>query len=106
MAPIAPLGPISALPLMPVGLPGVSDAAPAAQAPSDAFAGMLSSAVSSLNDQLVNASDLSQKAASGQLPDPTQAILEIEKADISFQLATQVRNKLVESWQEINRMSV
>lgn len=110
MSPIAPLPPISSLPLMPVGFPsGAAGGADAARAPAgaaDSFAGMLGQAVSKLNTQLVGADRMEQLAATGQLADPTQAIVEVQKADISLQLATQVRNKLVEGWQELSRMSV
>jgi len=105
--PISPLPPIQPLPLMQVGfLDGSAERAQAPAAPSDLFAGMLGQAVSKLNTKLVEADRLEQLAASGQLEDPTQAIVEVQKADIALQLATQVRNKLVEGWQEISRMSV
>jgi flagellar hook-basal body complex protein FliE len=104
---MTPLAPITSVGLMPTGLTP-TDAAPSAgaAAPADAFAGMLSKAVSGLNGQLHQADQLQQAAAAGELSDPTVAVVAVEKADISLQLATQVRNKLVEGWQEISRMSV
>jgi flagellar hook-basal body complex protein FliE len=107
MAPIEPLPPIQSMPLMQVGfLDGSAERAQAPAPASDAFAGMLGQAVSKLNTKLVEADHMQQMAASGQLEDPTQAIVEVEKADIALQLATQVRNKLVDGWQELSRMSV
>lgn len=111
MAPITPLPPISSLPLMPVGFPsGGGNATDAVQkiggGSADAFSGMLGQAVSKLNKDLVEGNRLEQMAASGQLEDPTAAIVAVQKADISLQLATQMRNKLVEGWQELSRMSV
>ena len=41
-----------------------------------------------------------------QLADPTVALVAVEKADLAFNTAVQVRNKLVEGWQEISRMQV
>jgi flagellar hook-basal body complex protein FliE len=38
--------------------------------------------------------------------DITSAVLAIEKADMSFQLMTEVRNKLISTYQEIMRMQV
>ncbi len=38
--------------------------------------------------------------------DITTAVLAIEKADMSFQLMTEVRNKLISTYQEIMRMQV
>ncbi|MEW6582106.1 MAG: flagellar hook-basal body complex protein FliE [Actinomycetota bacterium] len=103
---MTPLAPISSVGLLPVGPAPAAAATAAPAASSDAFAGLLSRAVGSLNDQLTRADSLQQAAATGALPDPTVAIVEVEKADIALQLATQVRNKLVEGWQELSRMSV
>ena len=106
------LGPIGALPAMPFGPIGATDAASdATQATSGAgdgggFAGMLSKAVSGLNDQLTSSEKLSEQAATGGLTDPTEALVAVEKADLAFNTAVQVRNKLVEGWQELSRMSV
>lgn len=109
---MTPLGPIAALPAMPfgpIGGVGASAAtgtdAPAASA-AGGFAGMLSNAVSGLNGQLVGSEKLSEQAATGGLADPTVALVAVEKADLAFNTAVQVRNKLVEGWQELSRMSV
>ncbi|MCB0882572.1 MAG: flagellar hook-basal body complex protein FliE [Thermoleophilia bacterium] len=72
----------------------------------EGFGTMLSRAVSGLNQQVTSADRLQEMAASGQLPDPTVAIVATEKADLSLRLAVQVRNRLLEGWQEISRMSV
>jgi flagellar hook-basal body complex protein FliE len=107
IAPIAGLGPIESLPTM-----GVNPIAAPARigAPSESsggdFAGMLAGAVSNLNSQLTRADRLQEAAATGELADPTVAIVETQKADIALQMATQVRNKLVEGWQELSRMQV
>jgi flagellar hook-basal body complex protein FliE len=108
---LTPIQPIGLMGVMPTGLDGVSAAggtsAAAGPGPAaDGFAGMLSQAVGKLNTQLTQADSLQQAAATGQLSDPTVALVETEKADLSLQMATQVRNKLVEGWQELSRMSV
>lgn len=104
------LGPIGALPAMPFGPIGATDAASGAAAPAtDApggFAGMLTNALGGLNDQLTSSEKLSEQAATGGLTDPTEALVAVEKADLAFNTAVQVRNKLVEGWQELSRMSV
>lgn len=105
------LGPIGALPSMPFGPIGATDAASDATQASPAgggggFADMLTKAVSGLNDQLTSSEKLSEQAATGGLTDPTEALVAVEKADLAFNTAVQVRNKLVEGWQELSRMSV
>jgi len=67
---------------------------------------MLSKAVSGLNDQLTSSEKLSEQAATGGLADPTTALVAVEKADLAFNTAVQVRNKIVDGWQELSRMSV
>lgn len=96
---LAPMpAPMAALPA-----PGVE----AAAAPSaGGFSTMLARAAGGLVDQVQTSDRLQQLAASGQLPDPTVAIIETQKASLSLDLAVQVRNRLVEGWQELSRMSV
>jgi len=94
-----PFGPIGAAPAA-----GESPAAEGAAAPG--FADMLSGAVAGLNRQLVESERLSEAVATGAVADPTAALVEVEKADLAFNAAVQVRNKLVEGWQEISRMQV
>ncbi len=103
------LGPIGALPAMPFGPIGATDAASGTPAPATdggGFAGMLTNALGGLNDQLTSSEKLSEQAATGGLTDPTEALVAVEKADLAFNTAVQVRNKLVEGWQELSRMSV
>ena len=97
------------MPFMPSGPVGAADGAGSATqaaTPADGFAGVLSSAISGLNGQMVDSEHLAEKAATGQLADPTVALVAVEKADLAFNTAVQVRNKLVEGWQEISRMQV
>jgi len=108
---VTPLPPISAPGAMPFGPitgadgVGSATAAPAATA-SGGFADMLSGAVSGLNDQLISSERLTEQAATGGLADPTVALVAVEKADLAFNTAVQVRNKMIEAWQEISRMQV
>jgi flagellar hook-basal body complex protein FliE len=78
----------------------------AAGAPTDAFGAML--------DNLVGAVDAKQAAASVQanqvlLGDSSQlhsSVIAMQEASVAFSLMVQVRNKLVESYQELMRMQV
>jgi len=57
------------------------------------------------NDQL-EARAVEKELASGKVENLQQAIYTIEKADISLRLLVEIRNKAVESYQEIMRMQV
>lgn len=103
MSPLAPIGAVAPMPFGPIGGAGDSASTPAA---GGGFADVLSGAVAGLNGQLVGSERMAEAAATGAMADPTEALVAVEKADLAFQTAVQVRNKLVEGWQEISRMQV
>jgi flagellar hook-basal body complex protein FliE len=70
------------------------------------FGDMLNSAIQSVNQQQKYADGLSMQAALGKDVDVHDAVLATEEAQLSFQYALQVRNKLIEAYQEVMRMSV
>jgi flagellar hook-basal body complex protein FliE len=70
------------------------------------FGKLLADAVSAVNEKGLTAARLQQQAASGQLADPTAAITATAESGIYMSTAVQVRNRLVESWQELSRMPV
>ena len=110
MSPLPPITGLASMPFMSSGPIGAADGAgsatQAATAADSGFAGVLSSAISGLNTEMVGSEHLAERAATGQLADPTVALVAVEKADLAFNTAVQVRNKLVEGWQEISRMQV
>jgi flagellar hook-basal body complex protein FliE len=58
-------------------------------------------------DGLQHEADAAARAfALGQAPSVHDTIIAMEKADLSLRLATKVRNKVVEAYQEIMRMQV
>jgi len=58
-------------------------------------------------DQLQKAADEAGQAyALGQNRDVASTLITIEKANLAFMLAQQIRNKVVEAYQEIMRMPV
>jgi len=71
------------------------------------FAAMLQSTVSKVNETQQQAGQLATALEKG---DPTvdvaQVMVAMQKANISFQAMTQVRNKLVSAYQEIMGMQV
>ncbi|MFN8121967.1 MAG: flagellar hook-basal body complex protein FliE [Thermoleophilia bacterium] len=92
--------PMAPLQVAPVGADASSTPA------TGGFGTLLTRAISGLNDQVNTADRMQQLAATGQLSDPQMAIVETTKAELALSTALQVRNKLVEGWQELSRMSV
>jgi flagellar hook-basal body complex protein FliE len=72
----------------------------------EGFTETLKNAVAAVNDMQLDARDAAIAVASGTAVDSAQAIVAIEKANVSFQFALQIRNKLLEAYQEVMRMSV
>lgn len=61
-------------------------------------------------DELValqdNAAQLQQALAAGQIDDLSQVVMAVQKADLGLNFALQLRNKVVEAYQELTRMQV
>lgn len=94
---------------------GLSQAFPAQEAqgpqatqgnPTVGFGKFLEEMVSKVNDQQTAADKSIQSMATGESKGLHEVMLAVEKASVSFQLLTQVRNKAVEAYQEIMRMPV
>jgi len=85
----------------PLEAPGVDGAA---QGPS--FVDTLKDSIASINQQQVQADDLAARFAAGQVEDVHDAMISMEKAALSFKFMVEVRNKLLEGYQEVMRMQV
>jgi flagellar hook-basal body complex protein FliE len=70
------------------------------------FAGLLKEAIADTSRLQREADALVEQVARGHSGDLAETMIAIEKAHISFQLMIQVRNKMVEAYQEIMRMQV
>ena len=97
--------PASTLPSLPlIGARDLSRPDDNAQTPS--FGQTLQSAFSQVNDQQNKAADLTVEFAKGQTSDIHTVMIAAEQATISLQMTAQVRNKAVEAYQEIMRISM
>lgn len=92
----------------PLVVPEVGGRAGRAQNPTSgpSFGEYLKSAVDNVNE-LQNQSDLQiRQFLAGEGPDIHTVILTANKAEMSFQLMMQIRNKLVQAYQELMRLQV
>jgi flagellar hook-basal body complex protein FliE len=70
------------------------------------FGDVLKDAISTAN-QLQRQSDQEiQKLMAGETQDLHTTLIAVQKADLSFQTMMQVRNKIIQAYQEIMRMQV
>ena len=92
-------------PEMPTEIGKAQPLAPA-QPSGDSFATMLGRMVSDVNAQQANATQTVGALQGGQNVPLHQAVISMEEANVSFQLMVEVRNRLLESYQEIMRMQI
>ena len=85
-------------------LPSVLPATPPVDG--NSFSALLGKMVSEVNAQQQVAGQTVNALQSGQNVPLHQAVISMEEASVSFQLMVEVRNRLLESYQEIMRMQV
>jgi flagellar hook-basal body complex protein FliE len=84
---------------------GTESAAPAS-GEADGFGGLLADQIGGLRDLQTDAAAQSQALATGQAEDASQVVMAVERAQLSMQLAAQLRDKSVEAFHEIFRTQV
>ena len=78
----------------------------AAPADSNSFSSLLGKMVSEVNaQQQVSAQSVNALQSGASVP-LHQAVISMEEASVSFQLMVEVRNRLLESYQEVMRMTM
>src|SRR5438477_1545789 len=87
---------------LPLEGPAESQARPAGES----FASMLGRLVEEVNAKQGAAADAVSGLQSGRSASLHQAVIAMEEASVSFQLMVEVRNKLLESYQELMRMQI
>jgi flagellar hook-basal body complex protein FliE len=70
------------------------------------FKDTLSDAVNKVNEVSTEADVQMQKLATGETKNIPEVMIATEKAAVAFKLLTQVRNKIIDAYQEIMKMQV
>ncbi len=68
------------------------------------FSQYLGDALEAVNRQQVEAEQMTEKLATGEVKDLHQVLIATQAANLSLALTVQVRNKVIEAYQEIMRM--
>jgi flagellar hook-basal body complex protein FliE len=107
MSPILPTG-MGLSPIPPIQPPaslvsGAANAAPAAGAGSafQDFGSLLSQAIDSINGTQAAADTAATQVLTGQSQDLSGAMIAMQKATVTFDLATQVRDKTLDAYNEL-----
>lgn len=111
VTPIPSLRAVSALspapgapgPTTPAGLAGGGAGAPGS---AEGFVDTLSGVLGQLNQQLVGADAAMADFAAGGSSDLHTVMLQMQEASLSLRLGTQVRDRLLEAYQEIMRLQL
>lgn len=116
------IGPLPSL--IPRELPGLAETTPglqtagaagvskpenligAASAEKGGFSNLLQRAVSEIDGKMQTAQTEQAKVLTGESTNLHQAMIAMQEANVAFTLMVEVRNKLVESYQELMRMQV
>lgn len=86
---------------------GISSGGPTkVSPPGGSFQKALSEALQQVNDLRKDADNASAQLASGEPVDLHDVLIANEQASLAFQLTVQVRNKLMDAYQEVMRMPV
>ena len=91
---------------MPSPLPSPTVASSFLGAGSTSFGDYVKTSIEKLDQTQKNAEFEVGRAVTGESQDLHRTVVELQSADLSFQLALQVRNKFVNAFEEVMRMQV
>ncbi len=97
---------IEALKLAPVSSNSIEKVVPQMEGSNKNFGEFLTDALGEVNSLQQTAAKTSFDLAAGTLQDISQVTIAAEKASIAMQLTMQVRNKMIDAYQEVMRMQV
>lgn len=97
---------IEPLKLIPAGASRLIEGTAAPAEGTKKFGEVLSEALNNVNKLQQNAEQASVNLAAGKIQDISEVVIASEKATIALQLTMQVRNKIVDAYQEVMRMQV
>ncbi|CEK20442.1 flagellar hook-basal body complex protein FliE [Chthonomonas calidirosea] len=83
-------------------LPGSAEAS----APGKSFGQFLSEAINEVNQAQLHADDLTARFAAGEPLDVHQVMIASQEASVALDLAVQVRNRLLDAYQQIISLNV
>jgi flagellar hook-basal body complex protein FliE len=89
-----------------IGIPDQKGLAKPQEVSENSFGEVLKGFVQDVNQLQQNSSTMSEKFALGQVENVHQVMIAAEEAGVAFQLLLEIRNKLLDAYQELIRMPV
>jgi len=93
-------------PAAPAPPPAAPDAIGAPREGASSFKSMLSEGIQQVNAMQHQADTAVQQLMTGDDVDPAAVLTAVQKADMSFRLMMQIRNKLVQAYQEVKDIRI
>ena len=101
------MNPIQALQIPAVSLPPAPPAVPPLTGKGEAsFKNLLLEGIDQVNSMQQQADRAIEQLVTGEDVDPASVLTSIQKADMSFRMMMQIRNKLMEAYQEVKDMRI
>ncbi|MCX7828462.1 MAG: flagellar hook-basal body complex protein FliE [Thermanaerothrix sp.] len=91
------------------GVLGARSGVPSAQTPSSPvtpFEEVLKSSMKQVNSLQMGADQMVRRLSLGEVDDVSQVSVAVEKAELALRTLVEIRNKLVDAYQQISRMPV
>lgn len=98
---MTPITSLSTTSILPPPAPSLTSAAP-----QQSFKNVLLDAIAQVNQGQHDADLAVQQLVTGEDVNPAEVLTSLQKADMSFRLMLQVRNKLVQAFQEVNNIRI
>jgi flagellar hook-basal body complex protein FliE len=110
MSPIGNISPLQAGAFTRIDAPlpksPLTPSGPLTSSPQDGFGQVLDGLVATVTSKQEISKNLSQKVLLGESDQLHQSVIAMQEASVAFTMMVEVRNKLVESYQELMRMQV
>jgi flagellar hook-basal body complex protein FliE len=87
-------------------LPGAAKPQPSSGAPGDDFAGVLREQLERVSQMQSEADENLQRLLTGQTQNVTEVFVATRKAGVAFSLLMEIRNKLVDAYEELKNLRV
>ena len=76
------------------------------EAPKTDFSNHLEGGIGAVDTKLKNAASMPEKLITGQVDDFHEVAVHLRQADLTFKFAMEIRNKLIDAYREVMRMTV
>ena len=110
MTPIGSVSPLQAGLLSradaPLPKPAIGTSTAVTAAPTDGFGQVLDNMVGTVVSKEKAANDITNKVLLGESDQLHQSVIAMQESSVAFSMMVEVRNKLVDSYQELMRMQV